>query len=394
MNGDPFEKVSANSPLEIPAAAWNAALEVAQKYMRDKLGVQKSPSVAVPPIPSLCIYVKNGTGSTLPEFSAVSISGTPLIDPGANPNEVRRNPIVPGSAPSNSTDAIAITIEPLAPGRIGEAAVLGVIPCMLTVNDPGDLYAAPTAGVTAALSSGPGGPARILWTADTSGTVWALVLLTGSAGSLKGDPGAAGPPGRDGDDAEDPLIIPGPPGTNGTNGADGQMGPPGRDGDDAEFAYIVLPAPAAPAGGLTSGSAVSTNAYSIATNNTWLDTSGTLGTIALPAAGTYLLSCRVSFYGNVSAIGAGSNSGLRARLFDVGAGAVVPGGQMAGCEVQVANRNVLATVGVTVIYTATAATTIRLDAYRDGGPTWSTSNVGTVLAVDGSDDTVFSYLKL
>lgn len=185
---DPFTKVTSGSPLEFQAASWNAALEAAQRFQRERLGGGRAPpSAPVPPVPSLRIYVKNTTGGSLSALSVLELSGTPNISVTDAVHEVRRNPVMPGIAPTAAGVPFVVTIEPIADGEYGEAMVMGIVPCQITVNDNAHEYATPAASNTASLDSATNGPARILWKEGSSGTVWALLLVNQANDSANTD---------------------------------------------------------------------------------------------------------------------------------------------------------------------------------------------------------------
>lgn len=173
---DTFDKVSAGQPVEIPAATWNALLEAGQAFRRQRLGREGDSTPQFSPTASLEILVRNDVGSSLPIWSVVAL-GTPVISAVDYPQEVRRLPVFPGTAPAATTDNFAVLIEPAAADAYVRAVVMGVVPANLNVTDSTHTCAGPAAGVTATLATATDGPARILWKESGTGTKRAVVLV-------------------------------------------------------------------------------------------------------------------------------------------------------------------------------------------------------------------------
>lgn len=142
-----------------------------------------------PLVPRCSVYVRNDTAGTLPEFAVVKI-GAPIIVPADAPFEAQRQPLFPGTAPAGATDAFAVLKEPAAADAVVRATVLGAAVCYVTVADVTHGYAAPAAGVTAALASAVSGPARILSAVTGTGTQLVAVLIGGGCCRSGPPPGA------------------------------------------------------------------------------------------------------------------------------------------------------------------------------------------------------------
>lgn len=174
---DPLASVTPGDPLRISADTFNLLLD-AGKFVRDRrLGRTGAGQALDEPVtPALQVYVRNDTGASLAAFSVVAL-GTPVISATDAQHTVRRQPVFPGTAPAASTDAFAVTIEPLGTGKVGRAVVMGVVPVDLNVTDSSHTAATPAAAVTATLASATNGPARIIWKASGTGTKRAVVLI-------------------------------------------------------------------------------------------------------------------------------------------------------------------------------------------------------------------------
>lgn len=132
------------------------------------------------------------------------------------------------------------------------------------------------------------------------------------------------------------------------------------------------------------------NGTSITADNTWTDCSDF--EIDLPSAGTYVIWAVVSGVFVCSAIGVAPTAGIaHARLYDVTAGAEIPGTNVALASVTVVNRQHSASVGLTTGYVASAATTVRVQGYRFGGVTWTTCQINSS---GGFGDIGIGYIKV
>lgn len=139
---------------------------------------------------------------------------------------------------------------------------------------------------------------------------------------------------------------------------------------------------------LTDAGMTSTN-YSITADNTWEDTSLTF---SLPGAGTYQLYGTVSALARVSATPPGF---IRVRFWDTTNSNAIPStaSSIGVVTASVVNMNFIQTVGFQVKHVATGSASVRLEALRDTGPTWTTANIiGTGGA--GSYVTRAGYVKI
>lgn len=180
MNGDPLDSVAPGeiSPFVASARTVNQTLEAVRRWRRAERGTQGAPVPGAEAVPVLTVWVRNDTGGTLSQFAVVKL-GAPIISPSTDPTDAQRQPTFPATAPSAAADPFGVLIEPLAAGAYGRAAVTGVVPVYVTVGSSAHGFAAPGASGTTALDTAATGPAKIVWKAGASGTVLAMVLLTG-----------------------------------------------------------------------------------------------------------------------------------------------------------------------------------------------------------------------
>jgi hypothetical protein len=136
-------------------------------------------------LPNLVVSVRNDTGGDLAAFDVVRL-GDSILDV-TTPLRVAPTPTFEGLTPEGPTDAFAVLVEPVKDGKFALAVVAGVVPCEVSVGSAGHDFAAPGT-TTERLTSAASGPARILAKSADTGTVDAVVLLSGSGG--RGVPGA------------------------------------------------------------------------------------------------------------------------------------------------------------------------------------------------------------
>jgi hypothetical protein len=192
------------SPFVTRADTVNAVLEAVRRERQRERGQGGGSPVVDSGAPATLVWVRNDTGSTLPERSVVKL-GTPVISASTFPLDVQRQPVFPGTAPAAATDPFAVLLEPAAASELVLAAVLGVAVCDVTVTSAAHGYAGPSAGATASLSSVPCGPAQVIWRAGGTGTQRAVVLLTG-ANNCYGSSGYDPTP-DDTKETDDPRVI-------------------------------------------------------------------------------------------------------------------------------------------------------------------------------------------
>jgi hypothetical protein len=123
------------------------------------------------------VKLRNQTGSPLDQFSIVQLD-TPIIHPVDNLNEFKRQVTFNGIIPSATVGSrFAVTLQPLAPDKIGLAVVSGVVAVQLLVDAIPYACAQPTSGSTALLKSVPHGPAMVLWMENAGAIRWAIIRI-------------------------------------------------------------------------------------------------------------------------------------------------------------------------------------------------------------------------
>ncbi|MCG3181833.1 MAG: hypothetical protein BIFFINMI_04268 [Phycisphaerae bacterium] len=177
-----IRKVKPGDPLRIPAAAFNAFVDAAEDLRRR----QHDQSAGVQPVGSQTVIVpiKNNSGGDLGRFAVLGIDG-PIFTPADSEDGFKNRIALVGVAPADPTHLgrFAILTEPIANGKIGQAAVAGVCVAKVDVQAEDDGFADIGDGSTASLTCGPSGAATILWKESGTGEKWAIVRFGGGGGA-------------------------------------------------------------------------------------------------------------------------------------------------------------------------------------------------------------------
>lgn len=125
------------------------------------------------------ILAKNQTGGDVARWGVMAITGMAIDPTGGTTHQhsFEELPCVVGGTPTTNTTAWCVAVEPIAAGKIGRAAVSGVVACKLDVTNESDRYAGCKAG-TSGLRTSSSGEALILWKPTGVATnVWGLVRI-------------------------------------------------------------------------------------------------------------------------------------------------------------------------------------------------------------------------
>lgn len=182
-----MNKVQTGDPIQIKASTWNSFIDAAE-YVKNLQSDQRGGPLRNGNSSGV-VLLKNGEGTLFPQFSALVLTDM-LIKPSVNEKEFTgKTPAFLGRrmVENFAEYPYAILLEPIAPGKIGKALLLGVIPVKITILDADHKFAEPIPGSAAgAMQSADSGVARILWKAGNSGNQWCMLQL-GGAGSGGGD---------------------------------------------------------------------------------------------------------------------------------------------------------------------------------------------------------------
>ena len=173
---DPRQQVNPGDPIRLSASQVNGL----NRLLNLNAGFS-SPSAVEQPTPYTWVMAKNNTGSTIPRWGVLAITGMD-ITPGSSTTATGQSeqlPVVAGGTPSDTTTAWCVAVEPIAAGKIGRVAVGGVVQVKVEVADSSHVFAKCKAS-TSELKSTDNGEGVILWKGAGQ---WALVRLGNGRGT-------------------------------------------------------------------------------------------------------------------------------------------------------------------------------------------------------------------
>jgi len=171
--GDALSKVQSGQPLRIPAAAYNAFVDVARLHQQNQteLAGAGRPAARNPNL----VLVRNDSGADVGRFGVLAISDSVFAPTDA---EFKNRVVFAGVTPTASPHGrFVITAEPIKVGAIGAAFGAGVCPVQIDVTDDEHSQADTALSTTEHLESRHGGAAAILWRPGGTGLQWAIVRL-------------------------------------------------------------------------------------------------------------------------------------------------------------------------------------------------------------------------
>lgn len=169
----------------ISAKAWNRAQEAADIVLGEQ-GGRVAAGVRGPSPLNAQIYVRNDAGTGVGFWGVLAITGVvapPTGSTGASVAQFQTEPAVVGVLPATgASGAFVVTVEPIAAGKFGRAAIAGVVQAKLNVLDASHGFAIPIQGNASAFESASSGPATILWKDSGTGNGKWCLLRFGAAG--------------------------------------------------------------------------------------------------------------------------------------------------------------------------------------------------------------------
>jgi hypothetical protein len=177
----PDGRIEPGQPLRgaISARAWNRAQDAADLVLGANPGTEGVPGSPVLK-PYTWAYCRPSV--TVARWGVLAITGvaiTPTSSAGGATASFEEMPVLTGDAPSASTTAWCVAVEPIAANAVGRVAVGGVVQCKVEVTSADDKFVACKASA-AELKTGTTGEGLILWKDSGTGSgKWALVRLAG-----------------------------------------------------------------------------------------------------------------------------------------------------------------------------------------------------------------------
>jgi hypothetical protein len=187
--GDPLKKVQAGDPLVISAGAYNEFCDAAKAAKAGAMSQGSAAGNGTGFNPSI-VLVKNNSGADRDRFDVLGIDA-PLFTFSDSDKEFKTRPSLKGVSPTlaDHLGKFVILLEPVASGKIGRAAISGLVPCKVKIESGQSSlqYADIEADTMTRLILSSGGTAQVLWkVSDEPGDQWALVRL-GAGGTSTPD---------------------------------------------------------------------------------------------------------------------------------------------------------------------------------------------------------------
>jgi hypothetical protein len=174
---DSLRKVRAGQKFRFPAAAYNLMVDAAQDLLSHRQDQGSNPSN--PGGMGVVIRIKNTTGEDLERYDILGIDDV-AYGPDDNEQTFLHSPTFLGVVPTlaDHVGRFAVVLTPLADGKIGRAAIAGVVPVYVNVLSADDWWADIDDGEHWTLRSGPSGSAQLLYkSAAGTGGMWCLARL-------------------------------------------------------------------------------------------------------------------------------------------------------------------------------------------------------------------------
>jgi hypothetical protein len=176
---DPRQNVNTGDPIRLAASQINGL----NRLLTPNAGFSAQ-TAGEPPTPYTWVMAKNNTGSTIPRWGVLAITGMD-ISPASGANaasQYQQMPVVAGGTPSDTTTSWCVAVEPIAAGAIGRVAVGGCVQVKVEVADSAHTFVRCKSS-SSELKSTDNGEGLILWKQGTGSGQWALVRLGNGRGT-------------------------------------------------------------------------------------------------------------------------------------------------------------------------------------------------------------------
>jgi hypothetical protein len=172
----------------ISAKAWNRAQDAADRVLGVGTGITGGGATGADPAPNI-VLIKNDSGADVPWLGVLGISGVEISPVGGNltgdtdadrkAREFATRPILTGVTPTTAlSESFVVTLEPIASGKVGRAAVSGAFACRVNVTNASHRFAVAKNGDAAQLASAACGVLQLVWKeAGTGANKWAVGVM-------------------------------------------------------------------------------------------------------------------------------------------------------------------------------------------------------------------------
>ena len=170
----------------VSASGWNRAQDAADLVLGSQGGISGD-GASYSSAPYQWVYAKNSTGSVVPRWGVMAISGleiVPTSSPGVATSQFEQMPVLTGATPQATTTAWCIAVEPIENNKIGRVAVSGVVQAKVDIQsaDATTVSAKPSS-VSELKTAGKSGQGLVLWKESGTGSgKWCLIRLGGGGG--------------------------------------------------------------------------------------------------------------------------------------------------------------------------------------------------------------------
>lgn len=167
---DPRQTVRPGQPLALAAEQVNWI----NRQMRGGGGASSRPGAPADRASNI-VLIRNGSGVSVPQHGVLGISGVAINPSGGSlagtdaaskrARSFSDRPILAGAVPSIAAhaNAFVVTLEPIAAGKIGRAAVGGLFACLVYVTDTTHGFATVKDGDVTQLQSSRCGVLQLVW---------------------------------------------------------------------------------------------------------------------------------------------------------------------------------------------------------------------------------------
>jgi hypothetical protein len=181
---DPRQYVRPGQRLQIAASQINALNDM----MRVKTGFRGGPQTAPEPAQNI-VLIKNNSGADVPWLGVLGIDGVEIDPSGGSltgngeadklAREFATRPILTGVTPTTElSESFVVTLEPIANGKIGRAAVSGAFACRVHVTNASHRFAVAKNDDATQLASAACGVLQLVWKeAGTGANKWAVGVM-------------------------------------------------------------------------------------------------------------------------------------------------------------------------------------------------------------------------
>lgn len=170
----------------VSATAWNRAQDAADIVLGVQVGATGDVASSTS-APYQWVYAKNTTGSLVPRWGVMAISGlevVPTNSSGGATAQFEAMPVLTGATPQATTTAWCVAVEPIENNKLGRVAVSGVVQAKVDIQsaDATTVSAKPSS-VAELKTAGKSGQGLVLWKESGTGSQkWCLIRLGGGGG--------------------------------------------------------------------------------------------------------------------------------------------------------------------------------------------------------------------